>query len=145
MIHHQRVEMLKAPQFQIQQIKNKTAEIHKENDNCRKHIERFDLQYKKLNNETKKLKEKSQQCFADKFEIMRDLATYEVNTANYDPMRNLQRPFKTRMLQLVEKVMVVRDKCNKNLKFDEEGDHYFTDSSLTDSDKRNKESEHLMS
>lgn len=111
----------------------------------RKQIERFDLQYKKLFVETKKLKEKSQQCLADKFEIMRDLATYEVNTANYDPMRNVPRPLKSRILQLVDKVQIVSDKCNKNLKFDEEGEPYFTESSLTDSDKRLRESEQFLS
>lgn len=71
---------------------------------------------------------------------MRDLATYEVNQSNYDPMRNIQRPFKQRALALVERVMMVRNKCNQNLKFDEEGEPYFTDSSLSDSDKGRKDS-----
>ena len=37
--------------------------------------------------------------------------------------------------------MIVKNKCSKNLKFDDEGDHYFTDSSLSSSGRKDKEPE----
>ena len=95
-------------------------------------IEKFDVQYKKLATETKTLKEKSAQCTADKFEIMRDLATYEANYANWDPVSSVHKPFKHKFLGLVEQLMVVTSNCSKTLKHNEDGEQYFTDSSRSE-------------
>lgn len=94
-------------------------------------IEILDIMHKKYVQETKKLKEKSTQCIADRNEITRDLATYEINFARHNKTLYNEKPFKAKFMNMLEKVLSVRNNCQKNLKYDENGIQYFTDSSFS--------------
>lgn len=63
---------------------------------------------------------------------MRDLATYEANYANWDPVSPVHKPFKHKFLGLVEQLMIVTSNCSKTLKHNEDGEQYFTDSSRSE-------------
>ena len=52
-------KVTQAPQFKIRELKNQTDAVLKKNLTLKAQIEKFDIQYKKLANETKTLKEKS--------------------------------------------------------------------------------------
>jgi hypothetical protein len=52
-------KIAQAPQFKIRELKNQTDSVLKKNLALKAQIERFDIQYKKLANDTKTLKEKS--------------------------------------------------------------------------------------
>jgi hypothetical protein len=52
-------KVAQAPQFKIRELKNQTDTVLKQNLALKAHIEKFDIQHKKLANETKTLKEKS--------------------------------------------------------------------------------------
>lgn len=73
------------------------------------------------------------QCQADKIEIMRDLATYEVNFA-----QNIRNPrgqqMKPNLLALEEILREARVKLTQNVAFDEEGEAYFTHNNVEEID-----------
>ena len=66
----------------------------------------------------------------DNIEIMRDLSTYECNFAE-NTYNSTCETFRERMDKMLERVKEVKKMTGQNVKFDEDGDPYFTDSSLS--------------
>ena len=121
---------VKAPQFQIEQIKKEIKERSKENEALRDKIYASDVFNKKLTEGMREFRAKVGQCQADKVEIMRDLATYEVNYA-HNTRNDTGRVLRDRLSGLLDLVKGARTKCQQYIKFDEEGEAYFTESSYS--------------
>ena len=83
----------------------------------------YDIHHKKQRDGIQEFKSKKIQCQADKIELMRDLATYEVNFSQ-DRGRG---SFKSKMSAAVKNLSDARNKLSQNVAFDEEGEVYFTD------------------
>ena len=120
----------KGPQFQIESIKKDIKGKHKDNDGLRDKIYASDMFNKKMTEGMREFKSRTNQCQADKVEIMRDLATYEVNYA-CNTRNSTGRILGDRLSGLIDLVKDGRGKCQQYIKFDEEGEAYFTDSSYS--------------
>ena len=121
---------VKAPQFQIEQIKKEIKERSKENEGLRDKIYASDVFNKKLTEGMREFRAKVGQCQADKVEIMRDLATYEVNYAQ-NTRNATGRVLRDRLSGLLDLVKGARTKCQQYIKFGEDGEAYFTESSYS--------------
>lgn len=68
----------------------------------------------RIRKETKDQKEKTQQAMSDKFEIMRDLATYEHNFG-IEKSENGNLNLRERLAKAVQLIQDVRAKCSRSL------------------------------
>ena len=93
-----------APQHQIENLKKKTMELQKKQDTTRAAIHALDEMFHKKKTLQIDYQAKFQQCKADKIEIMRDLATYEVNFSRHCV-------FKKHMADLLHSVMQAKKMC----------------------------------
>ena len=82
----------------------------KENESLRDKICAADTFNKKLTEGMKEFKSKVAQCQADKVEIMRDLATYEVNYAR-DTRNSAGQVLRDRLSGLIGCVKDARARC----------------------------------
>jgi hypothetical protein len=71
-------------------------------------------------NDTKTLREQKVQIAADKMELMRDIATYEVNFSSQNPV------FLEKVRELKSKIEEARSNLSKKVRF-EDGVAYFSD------------------
>lgn len=78
----------------------------------------------------KEFKAKVVQCHADKVEIMRDLATYELNFAQ-NTNNFTGQTLRDRLSGLIGCVKDARSRCMQYIKFHDDGEAYFTDSSYS--------------
>lgn len=65
----------------IDKIRKQTEIKRQEGEKLRQNIQEFDNINAKVRKDTKEQRDKSDKAISDKFEIMRDLATYEHNFA----------------------------------------------------------------
>jgi len=69
------------------------------------------------------LVQRSKQAKADHLEVERDLAIYEASAADHAKIKD-------RLIGFPDEVKVIKKKCGQNLKYDDEGVYYFSDTSM---------------